>query len=83
MPKNKTSLADAMRKEEHKKLSVSKTPEAEENKQKNLIIRLDSGAHYQFKLLALQQGSSLQALTCEAINDLFVKYGQAPIAKQQ
>ena len=80
MAKSKTSLADAMRKEEHKKLPVSKTPEAE-TRQKNLIVRLDSGAHYQLKLLALQQGSSLQALTCEAINDLFVKYGQAPIAK--
>ena len=34
----------------------------------------------QFKLLAVQQGRTTQALLVEAINDLFVKYGLSRIA---
>jgi hypothetical protein len=34
----------------------------------------------QFKLLAVQQGRTTQALLVEAINDLFAKYGLSRIA---
>jgi hypothetical protein len=36
----------------------------------------------QFKLLAVQQGRTTQALLVEAINDLFVKYGLSRIADE-
>ena len=37
----------------------------------------------QFKLLAVQQGRTTQALLVEAINDLFVKYGLSRIADDE
>jgi hypothetical protein len=36
----------------------------------------------QFKLLAVQQGRTTQALLVEAINDLFAKYGLSRIADE-
>lgn len=36
----------------------------------------------QFKLLAVQQERTTQALLVEAINDLFAKYGQSRIADE-
>jgi hypothetical protein len=37
----------------------------------------------QFKLLAVQQGRTTQALLVEAINDLFAKYGLSRIADNE
>lgn len=40
----------------------------------------DMAAVRQIKLMALNSDSSIQALLAEALNDLFVKHGQKPIA---
>ena len=37
-------------------------------------------AHYQLKKLALEEGSNIQKMGTEALNDLFIKYKQPPIA---
>ena len=43
-------------------------------------IYLSPAAHRQLRLLALEQDSSIQALTVEAVNDLFQKHGKPRIA---
>lgn len=40
----------------------------------------DPAVSKQFKRLALDQDKTVQVLVAEAINDLFEKYGQMPIA---
>ena len=45
-----------------------------------VTIYLDPEAHTQLKIVALEQGSSAQALVTEAINNLFEHYGKPRIA---
>ena len=47
---------------------------------KAVTIYLDTAAHRQLRLLAVEQGRSGQDLVVEAINDLFGKHGKARIA---
>jgi hypothetical protein len=47
---------------------------------KKLTTTLDPAAHIQFRQLALELGKNGETLLVEAINDLFRKYGKAPVA---
>ena len=47
---------------------------------KAVTIYLDTAAHRQLRLLAIEQDRSGQDLVVEAINDLFGKHGKARIA---
>ena len=47
---------------------------------KAVTIYLDTAAHRQLRMLALEQDSSVQHLAGEAFNDLFQKHGKARIA---
>ena len=47
---------------------------------KKLTTALDPAAHIQFRQLALELGKNGETLLVEAINDLFRKYGKAPVA---
>ena len=47
---------------------------------KAVTIYLDTAAHRQLRMLALEQSRSVQDLMTEATNDLFQKLGKARIA---
>ena len=47
---------------------------------KAVTIYLDTAAHRQLRMLALEQDSSVQHLAVEAFNDLFQKHGKPRIA---
>ena len=47
---------------------------------KAVTIYLDTAAHRQLRMLALEQDSSVQHLAVEAFNDLFQKLGKPRIA---
>jgi hypothetical protein len=47
---------------------------------KGIVIYVDPEAAKKLRQMALDQGRSLQALGQEAINGLFEKYGEKPIA---
>ena len=47
---------------------------------KAVTIYLDTAAHRQLRMLALEQGRSVQDLMTEATNDLFQKHGKPRIA---
>ena len=47
---------------------------------KKVTASLCDDAHRQLKGLAVDQGGKIEGLLCEAINDLFRKYGKPPIA---
>ena len=47
---------------------------------KAATVYLDSAAHRQLRVLALEEGSSTQQLLTEAVNDLFQARGKARIA---
>lgn len=47
---------------------------------KTIAAHFDPAVSKQLKQLGLERDSSTQALLREAINDLFTKYGKAPIA---
>lgn len=47
---------------------------------KQVLIRVSAEAHKQLKFMAVDEGTELQALMIEAMNDLFIKRGKPPIA---
>lgn len=47
---------------------------------KQILIRVSAEAHKQLKFMAVDEGTELQALMIEAMNDLFIKRGKPPIA---
>jgi Antitoxin-like ribbon-helix-helix len=47
---------------------------------KGIVIYVDPEAARKLRQMALDQGRSLQSLGLEAINALFEKYGEKPIA---
>jgi len=50
------------------------------DKKKQIIFQMPAKAKKQFDHLAIQLGRTKQSLMAEAINDLFLKYGNPPIA---
>ena len=50
---------------------------------KQLTLYLNEGAHRALRQLALDRDVKAHALLIEAINDMFVKYGQKPVAVQR
>ena len=42
---------------------------------------VDAQTHQQYRILSIEQRRSGQQLLIEAVNDLFRKYGKAPIAQ--
>ena len=47
---------------------------------KAVTIYLDTAAHRQLRMLAIEQDSAVQHLAVEAVNDLFQKHGKPRIA---
>lgn len=47
---------------------------------KQILTRIPPEAHRQLKYIAFDEGTEIQALMVEALNDLFVKRGKPPIA---
>ena len=45
-----------------------------------MTIYLDTAAHRQLRMLALEQNRSVQDLAVEVLNDLFQKHGKPRIA---
>ena len=45
-----------------------------------ITMYVDHAAHFQLRLLALEQGTSVQKLAIDAFNDLLQKYGKPRIA---
>ena len=45
-----------------------------------VTMYVDNSAHFQLRLIALEQGTSVQKLAIEAFNDLFQKLGKPRIA---
>lgn len=64
--------------------SVKATPKAQvikaEKERTKIIFSAPKPAKIQFDLLAAGQGKTKQDLMCEALNDLFHKYGKPTIA---
>lgn len=79
--RNRTSLAEAMSQATKEELTISKDRNKHSsNELKKIIITLAPEDHYQLKKLALEEGSNIQKMGTEALNDLFIKYKQPPIA---
>lgn len=47
---------------------------------RQLSVRLEPEVIHQLKLLAVQEGTTLQGLVCEGLNGVFQGRGQPPIA---
>lgn len=47
---------------------------------KQILTRISPEAHRQLKYLAFDEGTEIQALMVEALNDLFIKRGKPQIA---
>ncbi|MCC5661772.1 hypothetical protein LC608_33475 [Nostoc sp. XA010] len=91
----KTNLADSLRKvsepekstksvtsPDGEPLSNNSSPGVAPSRQgkKAIAGHFDPAVSKQLKQLALLQDTTVQALLSEALNDLFSKYGQKPIA---
>ena len=48
---------------------------------KAVIFRLDPDAYHQLKQIAFDQGKTVQALMCEAVNRIFIENGLPGIAQ--
>jgi hypothetical protein len=82
MTTKKVSLADALRKEQVQRPPQQPSAAPEAGGERRLVnFRLDPEVLHQLKLLALNEGSSLQALICEGINKVFRERNLPPIAK--
>ena len=81
----RSSLADALK---PRQAPPAPAPEPEPHAhrapsrrgRKAVTIYLDTAAHRQLRMLALEQSRSVQDLMTEATNDLFQKHGKARIA---
>ncbi len=83
----KPSLADALKKSRPASLAaLDPEPESVAHRapsrlgRKAVTIYLETEAHQQLKMLALNEGRSVQALMVEATNDLFEKHRVPRIA---
>ena len=81
----RSSLADALK---ARQAPSAPAPEPEHHAhrapsrrgRKAVTIYLDTVAHRQLRMLALEHDRSVQAIAVEALNDVFQKYGKARIA---
>ena len=80
------SLADALKPRPAPPAPSDREPEPDAHRapsrrgRKAVTIYLDTAAHRQLRMLALEQSRSVQNLMTEATNDLFQKLGKARIA---
>jgi hypothetical protein len=74
---NKSTLIQETAKNTEKEIQI--VPASRVGK-KAITGFFDPAVSKQFKRLALEQDKTVQVLIAEAINDLFEKYGQMPIA---
>ena len=85
MATKQTRLTEAFRKDSERGSTVvpvddsAKVPPSRRGK-RAATVYLDTAAHQQLRMLALEEGASTQALLTEAINDLFQKRGRSRIA---
>ena len=80
----RSSLADALKPRQPTPTLAEPEPHAQRapsrRGRKAVTIYLDAAAHRQLRMLALEEGRSVQDLSVEAFNDLFQKHGKARIA---
>ena len=55
-------------------------PRPDREGKRGKLVFLNEAAEKSFSIMAIELDKTNQALMVEAINDLFVKYGRAPIA---
>ena len=82
----RSSLADALKPRQAPPAPSAPEPEPHAHRapsrrgRKAVTIYLDTAAHRQLRMLALEQSRSVQDLMTEATNDLLQKHGKARIA---
>ena len=82
----RSTLADALKQRPAPPAPSDRKPEPDAHRapsrrgRKAVTIYLDTAAHRQLRMLALEQSRSVQDLMTEATNDLFQKHGKARIA---
>ena len=82
----RSSLADALKPPPAPPTPSASEPEPDAHRapsrrgRKAMTIYLDTAAHRQLRMLALEESRSVQDLMTEATNDLFQKLGKARIA---
>lgn len=65
----------------HQKPSSKPSAPAAGGPRRQLSVRLEPEVIHQLKLLAVQEGTTLQDLVCEGLNSVFQGRGQPPIAR--
>ena len=76
----KSTLSAALHSYNEKSAKPKAAPEAGGDR-RQLSVRLEPEVIHQLKLLALQEGTTLQGLVCEGLNGVFQARGEAPIAR--
>ena len=76
----KSTLSAALHSYNEKPPKASPAP-ATAGDRRQLSVRLEPEVIHKLKLLALQEGTSLQGIVCEGLNGVLQARGEAPIAK--
>lgn len=87
---SKANLADAMRNaagstrqpQPIKEVVAKTSTQPSRQGTKAITVHFPQSVRDQLKILAIEQGTTIQNITAEAFNDLFAKYGKPEIAPQ-
>lgn len=78
--KKQTPIATVVSLSEDNHSSILSSKPSSRSGKKIIAGHFDPAVTRQLKILAMDQESSIQAILCEALNDLFEKYNMKPIA---